>query len=215
VAKWRAYIGLPKEDVSVELALIVDYVKNNWGNLTLNEFELAWQLSINSKLDDVEYYGNFSPMYVSKVMQSYINYRKSILLDAIKRKEAYDYEQSLKPPSPEEQAENMKDILRSIHNRFLEEKVVFDPFNILYNFFRKNKWMKVSQSDIDIAMKEATTRYTNNQSNRGLFGLDKTQKKEENIKSLARNYLVEKYLEKNDINVLINNINSSLFSTLE
>ncbi len=215
VAKWRAYIGLPKDDVSVELALIVEYLQKNWGKITIKEFELAWLMAINGKLEDCEFFGNFSPMYVGKVLNSYLYYRKITLSELLNRKSNKEYEENLKKPTPEESAENMKDILRSMYKNFLEEKEIIDPFNLLYNFFRKHKWLRVTQADIDEAMKNASMRYYESKQKTAFSGDVFSRSKEDSVKSIARNYLVEKFLEKNDIDMLINNINSELFINLE
>ena len=214
VSQWRAYIGMPKDDVSMELVLIVDYVRKNWGELTLDEFGLAWKLSINGKLEDGGFYGYFSPMYVGQVLNAYKNYKKRNIEEVLRRKDKKYYEQLEKKPSAEEQAENMRDILKSMYDSLLEKKEIYDPFNILYTFFRKHKWLKVNQTDIDTSLNVANFRYTENkQKNPFTSGFQKD--KESQIKVIARNYLVEKYLEKNNIDILINNINSDLFLNLE
>jgi hypothetical protein len=206
---------MPKEDVSLELAMIVEYLQKNWSNITTGEFEYAWLLSVNGKLEDCEFYGNFSPMYVSKVLNSYLYYRKQTLSQLIIRKDKDEYEKSIVKPTPEERAELMKDNIRSIYKHLLEDDEVFDPFNLLYNFFRKHKWLKVSQKDIDEAMSVATNKYYTRKQKTALIKLEPNRSREDAIKSIARNYLVEKYLKKTEIDMLLNNINSELFTNLE
>jgi len=215
VAKWRAYIGLPKDDVSVELALIVEYLQKNWGRITIKEFDLAWLMAINGKFEDCDFFGNFSPMYVGKVLNSYLFYRKMTLSELLNRKGIKEYEENKKKPTPEESAETMRDILSSMYKNFVETKEILDPFNILYNFFRKHKWLRVTQSDIDEAMRNANMRYYQGKQKTVFSGEFFSRSKEDSIKCIARNYIVEKYLEKNNIDVLINNINSELFTNLE
>ena len=58
VAKWRAYLGIPKEGADPEeLAIVIMFITEHWDILTLAEIELAFTLSINRKLDDCEFFG--------------------------------------------------------------------------------------------------------------------------------------------------------------
>jgi hypothetical protein len=151
VSKWRLYIGLPKEDVTEELAIVTDFISKNYNFLTLGEIELAYNLSVIRVLDDTEFYGSFSPLYVGKVLSSYLYYRKMTLADAIRRKEKYEMEQQeiSNRPTPEEEAQLTKEILKDFYRKSQETGEVNDPFNICYNFLRKYHFMKVSKDDIE------------------------------------------------------------------
>ena len=87
VVKWRMYIGIPKADVAEELVLVAAFIYENYGFLTVPEIELAIKLSVRRKLKDTEFHGYFSPMYVGKVLDSYLYYRKMTMADAIRRRE--------------------------------------------------------------------------------------------------------------------------------
>jgi hypothetical protein len=56
VAKWRMYIGMPKQDISEELNVIASFIGMTYKHLTLKEIELAYHLSAIRVLDDVEFY---------------------------------------------------------------------------------------------------------------------------------------------------------------
>ena len=217
VAKWRAYIGMPKDDVSLELAMIVEYLQQSWSHITVGEFEYAWLLAVNGKLDDCEYYGNFSPMYVAKVLNSYVVHRKNTLEHLFNRKEKDEYEKKQKEnrPSPQQQADSMKETITMLYKNFIDDGEIFDPFNLLYNFLRKHKWLKVTQSDIDEAMSNAKNRYYKRKQKTAFLDVEPSRSKEDTLKSLARNYIVEKYLKNIDFDMLINNINSDLFTNLD
>jgi hypothetical protein len=213
VAKWRAHIGLPKEDASMELAIIVEFLCKHWNHITITEFDLAWNLSICGKLEDCEFYGNFSPLYVGKVLSSYLHYRKITLADAIRKKENYDYEQEQikNKPGKEEQAKIMQEILKSMYDRYKEKGEIIDPFTILYNFFRKHKWLKVNQAQIDEALEIGNKKYYNEKQKEAFVENVFIRDKESMVKMYGRNYLVQKYLDSNNIDVLINNIKPELF----
>lgn len=212
VSKWRLYIGLPKEDVTEELAIVTDFISKNYNFLTLGEIELAYNLSVMRVLDDTEFYGSFSPLYVGKVLSSYLYYRKMTLADAIRRKEKYEMEvaEQNNKPTPEEEAQLTREILKDFHRKSQEIGEVNDPFNICYNFLRKYKFLKVGQDDINEAMLIGEKMYTHNaQKNAILSNLGND--KEMETKRNARNYLVKRYFDKTDIEILLSKVTAGLF----
>jgi hypothetical protein len=212
VSKWRLYIGLPKEDVTEELAIVVDFIQKNYDFLTLGEIELAYNLSVMRVLDDTEFYGSFSPLYVGKVLSSYLYYRKMTLADAIRRKEKYEMElQELKnKPTPEEEANLTKEILKDFYRKSQETGEVNDPFNICYNFLRKYKFMLVSKEDIDEAMSVGEKMYVVNLNKKTILS-NLGNDKEQETKRYARNYLVKRYFDRTDIDILLSKVTSELF----
>jgi len=212
VSKWRLYIGLPKEDVTEELAIVTDFIRKNYNFLTLGEIELAYNLSVMRVLDDTDFYGSFSPLYVGKVLSSYLYYRKMTLADAIRRKEKYEMEQQElnNRPTPEEEAKLTKEILKDFYIKSQETGEVNAPFNICYNFLRKYKFLKVVQADIDEAMSIGERMYLQNAQKNAIFS-NLGNDKEMETKRNARNYLVKKYFDKTDIEILLSKVTEELF----
>lgn len=212
VSKWRLYIGLPKEDVTEELAIVTDFIRKNYNFLTLGEIELAYNLSVMRVLDDTEFYGSFSPLYVGKVLSSYLYYRKMTLADAIRRKEKYEMEQQEinNRPTPEEEAQLTKEILKDFYRKSQETGEVNDPFNICYNFLRKFQFMKVNKDDIDEAMVMGDKMYALNRAKNTILS-NLGNDKEMETKRNARNYLVKKYFDKTDIEILLSKVTKELF----
>ena len=213
VSKWRLYIGIPKKEVDVELSVVTEFIATTYQSLTLAEIELAYNLSIARKLEDVEFFGYFSPLYVGKVIDSYLYYRKMNMADVIRRKEKYLQEQAeLKnKPTPKQQAEDTKEIIFNFYNQFKQNGEIDDLLNITYNYLRKHKILKVSQSDIEISTQYATDKF-NKKSN--VFARVLDDSKDFEIKIYARNYIVQKFFESVDIDILINNIKEEQFITL-
>jgi hypothetical protein len=148
VAKWRMYIGMPKQDISEELNVIASFIGMTYKHLTLKEIELAYHLSAIRVLDDVEFYGYFSPMYVGKVIDAYLYYRKKNLADAIRRKETDEWKQADKKnrPTPEKQAEDWKEMVEDFYKKYKETGEIEDVFNLCYDYFRnKSKILKISK----------------------------------------------------------------------
>ncbi len=214
VAKWRAYLGIPKDGADPEeLAVVIMYIREHWGMLTLAEIELALTLSINRKLDDDEFYGLFSPNYVAKVLHAYMYYRKITLADALRKREKFELEQASlsEKPSPEEECETTKELFIGFYKELERNGFLNDPFNLAYNFLRKYKWLKVSETDIQESMAAGKIRFQEEQNKQSLLR-QVSENQEVEIKRYARNHLVAQYLKNVDINVLLNNIKPELFT---
>lgn len=220
VSKWRLYIGVPKEDVSEELAIVVDFIFKHYGFLTIAEVELAYNLSVVNKLEDIKFFGQFSPMYVGKVLSAYLYYRKMTLADPIRKKEKAQFEEEEKSnkPTPQQESDLTKEIIEGFYKQWQETGSINDVFNICYNFFRKVnvRWLTVTKEDIDISMQKGKLKYQQRKQKEdaGFLG-EINDNAELEIKRHARNYLVEKYFETVDIIILLNNIKPELFANLE
>lgn len=217
VAKWRAFLGIPKEGVDPEeLAFVIMYIQQYWSVLTLAEIELAFTLSINRKLDDCDFFGHFSPNYVAQVLSSYMHYRKMTLADALRRQEKFNLEEAAKKskPTPEQERDITRELFKNFHNEVIKNGSINDPFNLAYNFLRANKWMKVSETDIKESMEYANQKYQEDRRKESLLR-QVIDNQEVEKKRHARNYLVAKYLRNVDINVLLDNIKTELFTNLD
>lgn len=212
VVKWRLYIGIPKADVAEELVLNAQFIYENYGFLTIDEIELAIKLSVLRKLPDCEFHGYFSPMYVSKVLDSYLHYRKMTLADAIRRRDKAIAEERERQnrPTPEKQAEMTRSIFKTFYEEWKKDGAIRDVFNICYNYLRKHKMLVIDQEMLEgaqaygkLKVKEAKEE---NRYGKIEFDLDMEEKR------WARNYCVQKYFESVDINVLCNNIKAEHFT---
>ncbi len=212
VAKWRMYIGLPKEDISEELSLIADFLQKQYQFLTLAEIELAYTLSVTNKLKDVEFYGSFSPLYVGKVLDSFLYYRKLTLADTIRRKQQYDNEikEMENRPTPAKQCNDLKGTIKDMYEEYKEKGELRDPFNICYNFFRRTKMLIVKKDEIDLAMDYGKKKYLSKE--RGLFDKTTDSTKESEIQRHARNWCVQNYFDNVGISIILNNIKVEHFT---
>ena len=213
ITEWRIYIGVPKnEDLSEEFSIMAQFLFENYGFLTLEEIRLAFKLSITRKLEQVEFYGYFSPLYVGKVLDSYLYYRKLTMADVIRRKEKDEKEElEIKNrPSAEQQAKNMKEILNQFYKEYQETKEINDVFSIAYNFLRKHDFLKVEKEDIDLALEYGKKKYFEKE--KKLTDKIVEVERDLEIKRHARNWCVQKYFKNVDFIVLQNNIKSELFT---
>ena len=134
------------------------------------------------------------------------------MADAIRKKEKFDQQELEKKnkPTPEEEAKLTKEIVADFYKKSRETGEVDDPFNICYNLFRKAKFLKVSQDDIDEATLYGEKKYQENRKSPNLFAKFQDNKELE-VKRHARNYLVLKYFDTISIDILLLKIRPELF----
>ena len=212
VAKWRMYIGLPKEDISEELSIVADFLFKQYQFLTIAEIELAYTLSVTNKLKDVEFYGSFSPLYVGKVLDSFLYYRKLTLADTIRRKQQYDNEMKEieNRPTPNKQCNDLKGLVKDMYEENKKNGQIIDPFNICYNFFRKTKMIIVKKDEIELAMDYGKKMYLSKE--RNLFDKVTDSSRDLEIQRYARNWCVQNYFNNVSIDIILNNIKVEHFT---
>lgn len=65
-------IGLTNFPNEIEEAVLLDYLYDQYSGLSVNEFKQAFKMAAAGKLDcDTAHYQNFSPAYVSKILNAY------------------------------------------------------------------------------------------------------------------------------------------------
>ena len=229
VTRWKMNLGISnkseEQKTTIELALVRDFIIDNYNHLTIEEIELAYILSLTDKLDDCEYFGYFSPLYCGKVLNSYLYYRKIQLADAIRRMEsAKQMEEELKKkPTPEKEAELTIELFKDFYDQHKEGKQIKDVFNICWNYLRAqvksgnkeflNRWTNPKKEDYEEAIKYATNNFMDSikLDPYGGHGIDEDWK-ENQIKKIARNYCVQKYFDEVDFRFIVKNIKPEHFS---
>lgn len=143
IAKTRMLLGMPKDyNNKEELVIATQFVHNNYGGLTTKEYELAFNLFIMQKYDtDVQFYGMLSPLFISQVLNEYLNYKKSKIADAKMRREKaiLEEDEKSKEPTKEQKAETQKVIIKEFWNDWKQKGDFTDILSLSYKFFDKNK----------------------------------------------------------------------------
>lgn len=226
LSMWKMYLGINKSpDAAIELALVRDFILDNYKHITIGEIELAYKLAAMQKLEDCEYYGQFSPLYVGRVLNSYLYYRKIQLADPIRRQDkAKLIEQEKKnKPTPEDQANLTREIFFDFYNQFKNGQEITDVFNLCWNFLREqvlsgnrdflHKWTNPQKSEYQEAMTYAENIIKNKEDKfSDLYEAVSGLNKESDVKKIARNYCVQKYFESLDnVEEIIKKIKPELF----
>lgn len=142
VTKWRIMLGLSKEMSEEELKINLQFIKNSYGNITLKELNLAIDLSLEGKLEtDVEPYGNFSPLYISRILNAFLQFHNQKVNELIQReKRIQEYQrQQVKELTYEEKVEECIKFIKGFSRLVKESNRYYGDYNhVIWNFLNNN-----------------------------------------------------------------------------
>ena len=121
LVKWAKFLGIKETPQADEVKMIVFFIKQNFGDLTLEEITNSFNLAIARKLDiDPNHYQNFSALYVGGILDAYKEYKGNhIKLYRQKELEAQEQADAEKNrPSDEELKEMRLHSLLGIWDRY-------------------------------------------------------------------------------------------------
>lgn len=232
LAKWVYYLGLTKLSPE-DLVMLEMYIIRSYGHLTLEEIDLAIELSVSGKLDvDTNPYGNFSPMYVSNIIGAYLRYRNKMMTEIIQRRATVIREQDRQQAAaPHTQCLAMKETIRQCYDEHKNTGEITDFFNVIYNFLRRTNRMvevykakessfkstpttfvmypTITEACMDSARKKAAALAQQRGKKHIMSFLDGDD--ETTIKKYARNYCVGLYFNAVPLDTLLNEITESEF----
>lgn len=205
VGKWRYYIGIREELSQEELFMNITFIRENFNELNLVDINQAINLSLKGDLDiDAEHYQNFTPLYISKILKAYKEYRGKVIYDI--RERINKIENQPKEPTIQEKVEIAKTSLQTMFSQ-RNDKRFHDYGGVTYDFIKRNQLLVFTKSLVAEAMefgkkdamkqtrksayKDAVLGSTNNLKNT-------REKKEAMIRTSARNYVVQKWLNSFD-----------------
>ena len=201
VGKWRYYIGIREELSQEELFMNITFIRENFNELNLVDIDQAINLSLKGDLEvDVEHYQNFTPLYISKILKAYKEYRGKVIF-AI-RERLNKLENVSKELTIEEKIEIAKSSLQTMYNQ-RKDKRFYDYGGVTYDFIKRNELYPISKSLVDEAMKygkkEQLNRSRDSAYKDALLGGNKNlndarEMREAMIRSYARTYVVRKWL---------------------
>lgn len=219
IVKARILLGVTKDyNNKEELVIAAQFVSKQFGYLTSDEFELAFMLFVLNKYDtDIQFYGFFSPLFISQVLNAYIYYRKIKLSDVIRSKEKYEENLLMEnnKPTPEQICNSTKEIIVDFWNTWKQKNEFSDYLSISYDFFRKHKDLfkfHFDQKRLDLANEWANKKLSENRRSNGFFKF-KEQDEVLQKKKYARIYCVMDYFSRfQNIETITNKITPDLWS---
>lgn len=219
IGKWRWTTGVNNsnqddDELATELVMISNFVMANYGSLSTDEIQLAIDLSLTNKLDcDVNTYNSFSPMYVSRILNAYEQYRRRMYNDIMAKQERLEQEKELsKKPTPQEKRDSMVEFIQFLYDKHKANEQFDDLFGTVFLFLKRTNRITLSKTDIDEALDYGKVRASEYK----LTHFDKALKHEQPdmdslVKRFARNYSLQKFFDRIDINALISAIETKEF----
>lgn len=209
VGKWGFYMGASSRQSSEDILLLCKFLRDNYSSLTINEINLAINLSLRGSLGKNEFFGHLSPLYISQVLNAYLDYKQEIVKPLIQRKERDSY---TSPPELTKE-ENYKMICGAIKNEYRKFKAgrdVNDMFSIIYDFMEKSGRLSTNEELVesarDYASKMVQKLKTKTEKNFGDL-IQSSQSEDAQFKSYYRAYILMDLFSKiNDIDAYVSGI---------
>lgn len=216
ITRWASYVGVNTPD-AVELNTLANFIKEYFPTLNAYDFkECIGLLTIGSLKTDAEHYGKLSPIYVSKVLKAYQEYKMEVVY---KVKNEIDKQEQNKviPISNEERLSNFKKLITIAYEDCSKGLYYKDAGDSIYNFIKYNKLVVLSKELIEEAMFFGEKEYNRVKKQKAMESVVKHHsfksvsdykfEKEDVIKKNAREFVVNRWLSKLDLTKLLQKIN--------
>lgn len=219
IVRWATYVGVETPEAS-QINMLANFIKEHF--TTFNAYDIKeciGMLSSQSLDTDAEHYGKISPIYVSKVLKSYQEHKNNVIFKVRENIEKLK-ETEVVPMPIDERIDNFKKLLTIAKGENAQGLTYIDSGDSIYNFVKYNKLIPLSKELIIEAMdygnklyieqrkKKITETVIKNQNFKRVF--DMQFEKEDIIKKYAREYTVNRFLIKLNLNELLKKINSEM-----
>jgi hypothetical protein len=221
LVRWATYVGVDTPEAS-QLNMLSNFIKEHFPTFNATDIKECINLLANQTLDtDAEHYGKISPIYVSKVLKAYQEHKNNVVFkvrdNLQKLKEA-----EVVPMPDEERIANFKKLLTIAKDENNQGLTYIDSGDSLYNFIKHNKLMPITKNNLDQALIDEALEYGNklyielrkkkvtetvikNQSFKRVSDME--FEKKDLISKYAREFVVNKFLLKMELNELLQKIN--------
>ena len=199
-------LGLSKEMSEEELKINVQFIKTNYPKFTLKDIDIAINWSLQGNLDvNVEPYGAFSPLYISRILNAYGAKSEQMINEVIQRKRlesrlqasektVMTYDESVKV--------RREYIVWFIKKIKAENKYIGDFDNIMWDFVTKYNLIKVNEKWTEEASEFADGEILRENSDEGYAKFydkmnfnDKKIEMKKRREMYGRYYLLKKYFD--------------------
>jgi len=216
IVRWATYVGVDTPEAS-QLNMLSNFIKEHFP--TFNAMDLKDCISMlasHSLETDAEHYGKISPIYVSKVLKAYQEYKNDVVFKVRGNIEKVK-ESEVVPMPNEERIANFKKLLTIAKKENTQGLTYIDAGDSIYNFIKFNKLIALSKELIDEAMEYGNKHYIEQRKKKVTETVIKNQnfkrvadmqfEKEDIIKKYAREFVVNKFLLQLDLDKLLQKIN--------
>jgi len=206
LGQWKVLLGSNTEISDAELIFVCQFIYDNFGRFTLSDVKIAMQMAISGKLN-IEYVSQktISGLYISKCLNSYEEYKARIINELAYKKQKQENQLSIeasKNATQQEKASIHKEYLVSMYNSYKNNGVINDYGDFIYKWMKQESILTPNNKDVTDALAAAQERLTKERNLDNSIGnkLKPEEKSdEEKKKRFAREFLVMRIFESNDI----------------
>jgi hypothetical protein len=214
ITKWAKYIGV-KVPEPIDMNGLAKFIKESFPNF--NDFDLNECITLlaNNKLEtDAESYGGLSPIYCSKVLHAYQDYKHKILFKVRDEIQKIENNQP-KVIDKKQRLTDFKKLLKYASDDVKKGEIFLDTGDVIYEFVKFNKLMnfhEIKDEAIEYGQKkfneekkkkviEATIKFHQYKSVEEL-NFDK----EDKIKKYAREFAINNWLKSINIEDIVSKL---------
>ena len=216
IVRWATYVGVDTPEAS-QINMLANFIKEHFPTFNAYDIkECIGMLASQSLETDAEHYGKISPIYVSKVLKAYQEYKNNTVFKVRENIEKLK-EVEVVPIPDEERIANFKQLLKIAKVENNQGLTYIDSGDSLYNFIKYNKLIGLSKELIAEAMDYGSKLYIEQRKKKVTETVIKNQnfkrvadmqfEKEDIIKKYAREFVVNKYLLNLKLEELLPKIN--------
>jgi len=216
IVRWATYVGVDTPEAS-QLNMLSNFIKEHFPTFNAMDLKECISMLASQSLEtDAEHYGKISPIYVSKVLKAYQEYKNDVVFKVRGNIEKVK-ESEVKPMPNEERISNFKKLLTIAKKENEQGLAYIDAGDSIYNFIKFNKLIALSKELIDEAMEYGNKHYIEQRKKKVTETVIKNQnfkrvadmqfEKEDIIKKYAREFVVNKFLLQLDLDKLLQKIN--------
>jgi hypothetical protein len=226
VTKWRIMLGLSKDMSEEELKINVQFIKNSYGKLTAKEIELAIDLSLQGRLGvDAQPYGNFSPLYISKILNAFVDKHDEQINALLQRKRQAEIDakrNEVDRRTPMEIADSVKNFITDWGKRVRENDRYYGDYNhSVWNFLNAGGFIEPDDDTLKAAKEfaDAEHRKTEELESRNVFmkamrGFQKEQEVKKRKEMYGRFYVMRAFFRSiDDVDKFMAQFETKLFLT--
>lgn len=130
VGKWAFYLGAKVE--ADDLLALCGFLRENFPKVSIGEVELAIKLYVRGSIDKVDYYG-LNPLFMSNVMNAYLNYRRETLAEVVQR-HSRDNAPETSKITAEEYHKSICAGIRTEYANYQKKGTVDDPLGLIFGY---------------------------------------------------------------------------------
>lgn len=216
ITRWASYVGVNTPE-AVEMNTLANFIKEYFP--TFNAYDLKeciGLITIGELKTDAEPYGKLSPIYVSKVLKAYQEYKMEVVYK-VKQSIEKVRETEVKPMPNQERIDNFKKLLSIAKEDNIKGLYYKDAGDSVYNFIKHNKLVELTKDLISEAMQFGEKEYQRLKKEKAIESVVKHHsfksvadlkfEKEDIIKKNAREFVVNRWLSKLELTPLLQKIN--------